>query len=108
MLRLTSFKLNDFADDVQCCLPYCVDWIGDWIFSVRLGDAIADFGPAVFTALCLSVLVSVGVFLIVSFLVAQFALGLDFLIIVGGVVATAAAVAAFFFIFKKIRPPASS
>jgi hypothetical protein len=75
---------------------------------MRFYERIADFGPAILTTLCLSVLAGAVAFAVVFLISSHFALGLDFLIITGAIAAITVAVAAFVLIFQKIRSSLSN
>ena len=75
---------------------------------MRVMDTISDFTPAAVLALGIAVLAGVIAFAIVFLVTSRFALGLDFLIIVGFAVGIAVGIGAFIVTFKKIRSSISN
>jgi len=70
---------------------------------MRIGNTIAEFTPALLVSLAIALFASLITFGAIFLVTSTFALGLDFLIIVGCVVGVAIGMGAFLISFKKLR-----
>jgi hypothetical protein len=68
-----------------------------------IGNTISEFTPALLLSLAIALFASLITFGAIFLVTSTFALGLDFLIIVGCVVGAAIGMGAFLISFKKLR-----
>jgi hypothetical protein len=73
---------------------------------MRIGNAIAEFAPAAFVSLAIALLASCLTFGLIFLLASKFALGIDFVIIVGMAVGAAIGVGTFLVSLRIIRAKA--